>query len=98
MDINRLTIIVIDSAVYTDTYCIANLDFSSCEIPNDIHALQWFSGSGEIEYIDNRQNLNISTLPNWALCALSLGDAAFAAIPPPDNSSPDPDPNEILYE
>lgn len=37
----RLTIIVSDGAVYTDSGVIVGLDFSGCNVPENIHALQW---------------------------------------------------------
>ena len=37
----RLTIIPSDGTVVTDEGSMLNLDLSSCNIPDDIHALQW---------------------------------------------------------
>lgn len=70
----RLTIIPSDSAVYVDSVCKI-LDLSNCEIPVDVHALQWFETKGWIEFkdIDNDPftpkpaNELIEELPQWAL-------------------------------
>lgn len=46
-----------------------HLNFRShTEIDANIHALQWNAktNTGEIEYIDNRENESISSLPQWA--------------------------------
>lgn len=37
----RLTIIPSDGAVYTDDGVKIELDLSSCNVPEEIHALQW---------------------------------------------------------
>ena len=76
----RLTIIPVDNAVYVDRDCRI-LDLSSCQIPDDIHALQWFGTSGWIEFSDNDgdgqkpENQVISSLPNWANEAYNLWQA-----------------------
>lgn len=67
---NRVTIIVADKAVYTDTYVITDLDFSECGIPENVHALQFLNGEGEIEYTSNIDNTPINELPDWALKCL----------------------------
>lgn len=67
----RLTIIPVDNAVYVDRECRI-LDLTSCDIPDDIHALQWLGASGWIEFGDNDgdgikpANETISALPAWA--------------------------------
>ena len=38
---HRLTIIPIDKCVITDQQSFLELDLSNCNIPNNIHALQW---------------------------------------------------------
>jgi len=67
METNRLAIIVPDNAVYTDLYCFVGLDLSQCNIPEEIHALQWKDEAGHIEYVDTRHNDDITELPEWAL-------------------------------
>jgi hypothetical protein len=72
---NRLTIIVLDGAVYTDDKVYIGLDFSDCEIPNDVQALQWRDNQGEIEFTDTSPNLLISELPSWAIRCYDLSQS-----------------------
>jgi len=67
----RLTIIPSDNNVGIDNQFLMNLDLSSCNIPFDIHALQWYGTEGEIEFVDNLDrtkpmNQIITELPSWA--------------------------------
>ena len=78
MDSNRLTIIPIDNTVYRDQGVQFNLDLASCNIPEDVHALQWYVNSGEIEYKGAKPNEPIAELPSWALAAIELWETAFA--------------------
>jgi len=41
---------------------------SHTEVPSEVHALQWnaTTNTGSIEYVDNRENEEISSLPQWA--------------------------------
>ena len=66
----NLTIIVEDKAVYVDGFAQAGLDLSACGIPNEIHALQWKTSLGWIEFVDNADgskpaNEVINALPQW---------------------------------
>jgi len=63
---NRLTIIVEDGTVIIDTSANINLDFSSCGIPESIHAFQWMNDSGEIEYNGAQSNEKVISIPDWA--------------------------------
>jgi len=77
----NLTIIPVDGAVYVDGYCFAGLSFSA---PQDVHALQWKSTKGWIEFVDSDegikpQNELITELPQWALDAKTKWDEAKAA-------------------
>ena len=56
-----------ESDVYLDSKVYHNIR-SHTEIDADIHALQWnaSTNTGEIEYTDNRENLSISSFPQWA--------------------------------
>lgn len=56
-----------ESDVYLDNNVFLNLR-SHTEVDASIHALQWDAGSntGHIEYIDNRDNLSLSSFPQWA--------------------------------
>lgn len=80
MESKRLTIIPVDNAVYRDQGYIIDLDLSSCGIPDDVHALQWYDTSGWIEYKGPVENQDITELPNWALCCIQVWEQAY--IPP----------------
>ena len=56
-----------ESDVYLDSKVYLNLR-SHTEIDASIHALQWdaSTNTGHIEYTDNRDNLSISEVPQWA--------------------------------
>ena len=56
-----------ESDVYLDDSVYLNIR-SHTEIDANVHALQWnaSTNTGEIEYIDNRDNLSISSFPTWA--------------------------------
>lgn len=80
----KLTIVPIDGAVYVDGVSYAGLDLSTCNIPNDIHALQWKDTAGWVEFVDNAdgtkpQNQPIAELPSWANDAKAKWDEAKAA-------------------
>jgi hypothetical protein len=84
---DRITIIVDDLIVITDICSYQGLDFSDCGVPDDVHALQWLNGAGEIEYrvIDNNKKMNetISVLPPWGIKCLEAWQMAYDANPPP---------------
>ena len=80
----RLTIIPSDGLVGINNQFFSDLDLSTCAIPANIHALQWYENNGEIEFIDNPDrtkpmNELIGELPIWALSAKTIWDAAKAA-------------------
>ena len=56
-----------ESDVYLDNIVYHNIR-SHTEIDSGVHALQWNAGTntGHIEYTDNRDNLSISSFPQWA--------------------------------
>lgn len=67
----RLTIIPSDNNVGVDNEFLIGLDLANCNIPANIHALQWYGTEGEIEFIDNPDrtkpmNKIITELPTWA--------------------------------
>jgi len=67
----NLTIIADDSAVYVDGAALAGLNLSNCNIPENVHALQWKVNIGWIEFKneDNGHhpaNQVINSLPDWA--------------------------------
>lgn len=56
-----------ESDVYIDSRVYYNVR-SHTEIDANIHAIQWnaATNTGEIEFIDNRENESISSFPTWA--------------------------------
>ena len=56
-----------ESDVYLDDKVYYNLR-SHTEIDANVHALQWnaSTNTGVLEYIDNRENDSLSSLPQWA--------------------------------
>lgn len=78
----NLTIIPVDGAVYVDGQSISGLSFSA---PQDVHALQWKSTKGWIEFMDSAdgtkpQNQTIAELPQWALDAKTKWDEAMTTV------------------
>lgn len=79
----RLTIIPIDGFVAVDSVSkFSPLDLTSCEIPADIHALQWYDNKGWIEFNDDNdpftpkpQNEMITQLPSWANACVNVWTA-----------------------
>ena len=56
---------------------LMDLDLSSCNIPSNIHALQWYETEGEIEFVDNPDrtkpmNEIINELPSWAHACVTI--------------------------
>lgn len=81
---NRISIIVDDGAVYLDTYTYLSLDFTDCDIPEDIHALQWLDNKGHIEYRGQFvSNEDIHELPMWAIKCIAKWEEAYQISPPP---------------
>jgi len=56
-----------ESDVYLDSNVYYNIR-SHTEIDANVHALQWnaTTNTGELEYIDNRENESLSSFPQWA--------------------------------
>ena len=74
----KLTIIKDDGAVYKDGKSYSNLDLN--QIPNDIHALQWNTDKGHIEFVNcYKNNEEITELPSWANDALTKWQTAYDA-------------------
>jgi hypothetical protein len=76
-----LTIIPVDGNVKKDGIGYINLDLSSCAIPSNVRALQWQETSGWLEFWD-QQNEDITELPSWTNCCLSVWTVANTPIPP----------------
>jgi hypothetical protein len=60
----RLTIIRDMGLVHIDGRGHDEQDMTG--VPEDVHALQWDGTSGEIEFVDNTPNEEITSLPSWA--------------------------------
>jgi hypothetical protein len=80
----KLTIIPIDGTVNKNGKAYLELDFSSCGIPADVHALQWGEyepNKGHIEFKSPlTQNQEIAELPVWAnACLTKWGEAEAEA-------------------
>jgi hypothetical protein len=79
----NLTIIADDKSVYLDGGVLTGLDFSNTGIPDNIHALQWKTNVGWIEFIDNlnktksANNEIISALPDWANACVAVFNSQF---------------------
>jgi hypothetical protein len=74
----KLTIIKDDGAVYKDDKSYSNLDLS--QIPSDVHALQWDTDKGHIEFVDcYKNNEEITELPSWTNDALTKWQIAYDA-------------------
>jgi hypothetical protein len=77
----RLTIVPIDKKVGVDELFFSNLDLASCNIPANIHALQWYDTEGEVEFNGRPkpQNELISELPEWANACVEKWNEVKAA-------------------
>lgn len=71
----KLTIITENNQVGKDHYFYDHLSLSSCNIPENVWALQWNNSSGHIEYNDGSTNLEINELPAWAIECVKVWDA-----------------------
>lgn len=86
----RLTIIPSDNFVAVDNDTShAPLDLSSCGIPADIHALQWYDTRGWVEFSDDDDpftpkppNQDITSLPAWATACVDVWSAWQPPAPP----------------
>ena len=81
----RLTIISSTKSVGKDELFFNELDLSSCDIPIDVWALQWYDAYGDIEFVDTRPNQDINALPDWANNCLAVWQIAYeeSLNPPP---------------
>jgi hypothetical protein len=78
----KLTIIPIDGSVGEDGVFYLNLDLGSCNIPTNVHALQWDGTAGWIEFKEPVPNEEISSLPAWASCCMTKWTEANTPKPP----------------
>jgi hypothetical protein len=76
----KLTIIVDDNAVYVDGVCRV-LDLNQCNIPSNVHALQWYETEGEVEFDGKPKpaNEDITALPVWANACVDKWNEAKVA-------------------
>lgn len=77
----NLVIIPVDGAVYVDGVSFHGL---TLDTPSNVHALQWKTTKGWIEFVDSDdgikpQNESITELPQWAIAAKTKWDEAKAA-------------------
>jgi hypothetical protein len=85
----KLTIIPVDGSVGEDKKFYNDLDLNSCNIPANVHALQWNGATGWIEFNTDAEgntptNQNITSLPDWAVtCEQEWQTADYAAKNPP---------------
>ena len=84
----QLTIIPIDSNVSKDGVSYINLNLSLCAIPSNVRELQWQETSGWIEFWDN-PNEDITVLPDWVNCCLSVWTVANTPVPPSPSTAED---------
>jgi hypothetical protein len=81
----RLTIVPSDNKVVVNGDSSHRpLDLSLCNIPANIHALQWYDTEGEIEFDGRPKPLNedITELPEWALACVGAWEAWTPPVPP----------------
>jgi hypothetical protein len=87
----KLTIIPSDKAVYKDGVMRAQsplpLNLTPCNIPDNVHALQWKETYGWIEFEENPdgttpQNEPITVLPQWALDCVTVYEEWKPYVPP----------------
>jgi hypothetical protein len=92
----RLTIIPSDNyvAVNTDN-SHQPLDLSSCGIPSDVHALQWYDTRGWVEFSDDNDpftpkpaNQDITELPEWATNCVQVWQNWTPPTPPEEEQIP----------
>jgi hypothetical protein len=78
----KLTIITADNAVYKDNVSYADLDLSTCGIPENVWALQWQDTAGWIEYNSSTvANQLITELPAWVNCCMAKWTEANTPAP-----------------
>jgi hypothetical protein len=78
----KLTIIPVDGSVGEDGKFYDNLNLSSCNIPANVHALQWDGVAGWIEFNEPIPNEKITSLPAWANCCMTKWTEANTPVPP----------------
>jgi hypothetical protein len=79
----KLTIIPVSGSVGEDEKFYNDLDLISCNIPADVHALQWQDTAGWIEFNEPIPNEAITVLPSWANCCMTKWTEANQPPAPP---------------
>lgn len=101
----RLTIIPSDGFVAVDGLSkVQPLDISSCNVPSDVHAFQWFENEGWIEFNDNDnnpltpkpQNEIVYSLPEWAAACFNVWNDYIPPTPIP--TPPTAEQNKLTAE
>ena len=74
----RFIVVTETNTVSKDNVSYDNLDLSSCNIPDNVWALQWYdNNTGSIEYnTADLQNTDITTLPEWATACETVWQTA----------------------
>lgn len=88
----KVTIIVEDKAVYINSLSYDTLEWQGT--PSNVHALQWDTDSGWIEFNDKTVNKTINVLPQWALNAIDSWNE-YHNRPEPE-PEPEPVPEEAM--
>lgn len=91
----RLTIATETKSIGKDGVFYGPLDFSACNIPANVWALQWNehgNNKGHIEYIGPIPNEEITSLPGWANNCLSVWEQKDYDVKNP----PAPTPEQII--
>lgn len=78
----QLTIIPVDGSVGENGKFYSDLDLASCNIPSNVHALQWDGMTGSIEFNTPIPNQEITVLPEWANCCMNKWIEANTPPPP----------------
>jgi len=95
----KLTIIPTDGSVGENGVFYNGLDLSSCNIPADVHALQWQDTAGWIEYDITIPNETITELPAWANCCMTKWtEANNPPVVPPTAAQNKTFASQKLYE
>jgi hypothetical protein len=81
----NLTIINEDNAVYVDGIVLVGLNLTLTGIPDNVHALQWKTNLGWIEYKENDDftkpaNDILNALPHWANNCVSVYNNKIAEL------------------
>ncbi|WP_299726876.1 hypothetical protein [uncultured Endozoicomonas sp.] len=80
MDIQRLTVITDDQLVVVDNYS----ETMPLDLPEEIHAIQWQAGKGEVEYLDGRPNKPFTDLAPFMELIEDHARRKAEALKPPE--------------